>query len=149
MSRPSCLGLLIRSKPEKFTTAFAKHLDSICQIVVKEANNGDRVIQGLALIALGGKHMLLKRNGSEFIRHQAFVAGFDCTLYRCEAHSPWQRGQVEGENKNLRQYMPMGFNADRLTNGLLKDVEVSKRCQRKPLTYISSLCPSIPQGERE
>ncbi|OFZ67700.1 MAG: chemotaxis response regulator protein-glutamate methylesterase [Betaproteobacteria bacterium RBG_16_56_24] len=58
--------VIVQHMPEKFTTAFAARLDSICQIEVREAQNGDRVIPGLALIAPGGKHMLLKRSGAQY-----------------------------------------------------------------------------------
>jgi two-component system chemotaxis response regulator CheB len=52
--------------PEQFTAAFASRLNGLCQIEVKEAQNNDRVIQGRALIAPGGKHMLLRRNGAQY-----------------------------------------------------------------------------------
>ena len=52
--------------PEKFTAAFAQRLNSLCQIEVKEAQNNDRVSNSRALIAPGGKHMLLKRNGAQY-----------------------------------------------------------------------------------
>ena len=56
--------VVVQHMPEKFTAAFAMRLDDVCQIAVKEAKNGDRVIPGQALIAPGGKHMLLKRSGA-------------------------------------------------------------------------------------
>ena len=52
--------------PERFTAAFADRLDGICQIRVREAKNGDRVVPGAALIAPGGRHMLLRRNGAQY-----------------------------------------------------------------------------------
>ena len=52
--------------PEKFTASFAARLDSLCRIEVREAKNGDRVMPGRALIAPGGRHMLLKRNGAQY-----------------------------------------------------------------------------------
>lgn len=58
--------LIVQHMPEKFTEAFALRLDSICQISVREARHGDRVMPGLALIAPGGKHMLLRRNGAQY-----------------------------------------------------------------------------------
>jgi two-component system chemotaxis response regulator CheB len=62
-----CPGIVIvQHMPEKFTAAFAERLDGICRIAVKEAQNGDRVVQGRALIAPGGKHMLLRRNGAQY-----------------------------------------------------------------------------------
>jgi two-component system chemotaxis response regulator CheB len=62
-----CPGIVIvQHMPEKFTAEFAKRLNGLCQISVKEAQHNDRVIQGQALIAPGGKHMLLRRNGAQY-----------------------------------------------------------------------------------
>jgi two-component system chemotaxis response regulator CheB len=62
-----CPGIVIvQHMPEKFTEAFARRLDGICRIDVAEAKNGDRVRPGCALIAPGGRHMLLKRNGAQY-----------------------------------------------------------------------------------
>ncbi|MDE0855393.1 MAG: chemotaxis response regulator protein-glutamate methylesterase [Nevskia sp.] len=62
-----CPGLLIvQHMPEKFTAAFAARLDGLCQITVKEAEPHDRVVQGRALIAPGGKHMVLRRSGAQY-----------------------------------------------------------------------------------
>jgi two-component system chemotaxis response regulator CheB len=58
--------VIVQHMPEKFTAAFAARLDGLCQITVREACNNDRVIQGRALIAPGGKHMLLRRNGAQY-----------------------------------------------------------------------------------
>jgi len=58
--------VIVQHMPEKFTAAFAARLDSLCQINVKEAQNNDRVVQGRALIAPGGKHMMLKRSGAQY-----------------------------------------------------------------------------------
>jgi two-component system chemotaxis response regulator CheB len=62
-----CAGIVIvQHMPEMFTAAFAQRLDSLCQIEVLEAKNNDRVIPGRALIAPGGKHMMLKRSGAQY-----------------------------------------------------------------------------------
>lgn len=58
--------VIVQHMPEKFTSLFAERLNSLSRIVVKEAANGDRVLPGRALIAPGGKHMLLKRNGAQY-----------------------------------------------------------------------------------
>ena len=58
--------VIVQHMPEAFTAAFAKRLDGLCQITVKEAEQNDRVIPGLALIAPGGKHMLLRRSGAQY-----------------------------------------------------------------------------------
>jgi len=58
--------IIVQHMPEKFTAAFAERLNGICNIEVREAKNNDRVIPGLALIAAGGRHMLLKRSGAYY-----------------------------------------------------------------------------------
>ena len=58
--------VIVQHMPEKFTAAFAARLDGLCQITVQEAQNNDRVVQGRALIAPGGKHMLLRRSGAQY-----------------------------------------------------------------------------------
>jgi len=62
-----CPGIVIvQHMPEGFTSAFAKRLDSACQITVKEAVNNDTVLPGHALIAPGNHHLLLKRSGARY-----------------------------------------------------------------------------------
>ena len=62
-----CPGIVIvQHMPEKFTAAFAARLDSLCRIDVREARHNDRVVPGRALIAPGGRHMLLKRSGAQY-----------------------------------------------------------------------------------
>jgi len=58
--------VIVQHMPEKFTAAFAERLNGLCQIEVKEAQNNDRVINSRALIAPGGKHMLLRRTGAQY-----------------------------------------------------------------------------------
>jgi len=62
-----CPGIVVvQHMPEKFTAAFAERLNSLCQIEVREAKSGDRVVPGLALIAQGGRHVLMKRSGAQY-----------------------------------------------------------------------------------
>ncbi|GFK94321.1 Chemotaxis response regulator protein-glutamate methylesterase [Fundidesulfovibrio magnetotacticus] len=58
---------IVQHMPENFTAAFAKRLDSICRITVKEAQDNDSMLRGQALIAPGNKHMLLKRSGARYL----------------------------------------------------------------------------------
>ena len=58
--------VIVQHMPELFTRSFAERLDQICRISVKEAEDGDSVIRGRALIAPGNKHMLLKRAGARY-----------------------------------------------------------------------------------
>jgi two-component system chemotaxis response regulator CheB len=52
--------------PAHFTTAFAERLNKCCQIEVREAKDGDSVLNGQALIAPGNFHMLLRRSGARY-----------------------------------------------------------------------------------
>ncbi|TAN44484.1 MAG: chemotaxis response regulator protein-glutamate methylesterase [Nitrospirae bacterium] len=58
--------VIVQHMPEHFTSAFAKRLDSLCQITVKEAEDNDTVIRGRALIAPGNYHLMLKRSGARY-----------------------------------------------------------------------------------
>ncbi len=57
---------VVQHMPEHFTAAFAKRLNGLCRISVKEAQDNDTVLRGQALIAPGSKHMLLKRSGARY-----------------------------------------------------------------------------------
>jgi two-component system chemotaxis response regulator CheB len=59
--------VVVQHMPEQFTRRFAERLDRLCQIEVKEAVTGDRVIPGRALIAPGGKHLVVKRSGAQYL----------------------------------------------------------------------------------
>lgn len=59
--------VMVQHMPEKFTASFAARLNSVCDMEVLEASNGDRVINGRVLIAPGGKHMTLKRSGAQYV----------------------------------------------------------------------------------
>ncbi|MGE0082771.1 MAG: chemotaxis response regulator protein-glutamate methylesterase [Thiohalomonadaceae bacterium] len=89
-----CPGIVIvQHMPEKFTAAFAARLDALCAIEVREARTNDRVIPGRALIAPGGRHMLLRRSGAQYFvevrdgplvnRHRPSVD----VLFRSVAHA--------------------------------------------------------------
>jgi len=58
--------VIVQHMPERITTAFAKRLNGLCEIEVREAESGDRVVPGTALIAPGGKHLVLKRSGAQY-----------------------------------------------------------------------------------
>lgn len=65
-----CPGILItQHMPEGFTRSFAKRLDGLCKISVKEAEEGERVLPGHAFIAPGHSHLLLARSGANYVTH--------------------------------------------------------------------------------
>jgi len=59
--------VIVQHMPEHFTRAFAKRLDGLCNVTVKEAQDGDTVMRGHVLIAPGGKHTLLERQGARYL----------------------------------------------------------------------------------
>ena len=59
--------VIVQHMPEKFTAAFAKRLNSLCEVEVKEASDGDPVLRGHVLIAPGGdRHTMLERQGARY-----------------------------------------------------------------------------------
>jgi len=58
--------VIVQHMPEHFTASFAQRLNSLCKIAVHEAEDGDMVQRGQALIAPGNHHMLLKRQGKDY-----------------------------------------------------------------------------------
>lgn len=64
---PNIPGLVIvQHMPAQFTRAFAERLNGLCAIRVKEAEDGDSVLNGQALIAPGNYHMVLRRSGARY-----------------------------------------------------------------------------------
>ena len=62
-----CPGMaIVQHMPEHFTAAFARRLNGLSPLHVKEAENGDTVLRGSALISPGNSHMLLKRSGARY-----------------------------------------------------------------------------------
>ena len=90
--------VIVQHMPEKFTEAFARRLDGLCEVEVKEAADGDTVLRGRALIAPGNRHMLLQRSGARYYvavkdgplvsRHRPSVD----VLFRSAAHSVGANG---------------------------------------------------------
>ncbi|RQO73290.1 chemotaxis response regulator protein-glutamate methylesterase [Aquitalea sp. FJL05] len=63
----TCPGIaVVQHMPEKFTTSFAERLNRLAKVEIREACNGDRLLPGTVLIAPGGKHLLIKRNGAQY-----------------------------------------------------------------------------------
>jgi two-component system chemotaxis response regulator CheB len=89
--------VVVQHMPEKFTAMFAQRLNSLCKIEVREARSGDRVLPGLALIAPGGRHMMVKRNGAQYVvdvvdgplvnRHKPSVDVLFRSVAKCAGHN--------------------------------------------------------------
>ena len=62
-----CPGIVITQHlPAMFVASFAERMNQICEIEVKEAEDGDPILNGRALIAPGGRHLLVTRSGSQY-----------------------------------------------------------------------------------
>lgn len=58
--------VVVQHLPQLFTKAFADRLDRDCAISVKEAEDGDRILVGRALIAPGNRHLAVRRSGAHY-----------------------------------------------------------------------------------
>lgn len=64
---PNSPGIVIvQHMPKNFTESFARRLDGLCDITVKEAEDGDLIRKGLALIAPGDRHMVVRRKYNKY-----------------------------------------------------------------------------------
>ncbi|GKS92573.1 chemotaxis response regulator protein-glutamate methylesterase [Acidovorax sp. SUPP2539] len=59
--------VITQHMPPGFTTSFAARLNGLCQITVKEAANGERILPGHAYIAPGGKQFHIARSGANYV----------------------------------------------------------------------------------
>ena len=59
--------IITQHMPPGFTTSFAARLNSLCQITVKEAVHGERILPGHAYIAPGGKQFAISRSGANYV----------------------------------------------------------------------------------
>lgn len=59
--------VITQHMPPGFTTSFAARLNSLCQITVKEATHGERLLPGHAYIAPGGKQFSISRSGANYV----------------------------------------------------------------------------------
>ena len=66
--------LVVQHMPEIFTGSFARRLDGLCPLKVKEAEDGEPVLPGCVYLAPGHSHLAIRRAG-----------GFQCSLSRAEA----------------------------------------------------------------
>lgn len=59
--------VITQHMPPGFTTSFASRLNSLCQITVKEASHGERILPGHAYIAPGGTQFAISRSGANYV----------------------------------------------------------------------------------
>ena len=59
--------VIVQHMPESFTTSFAERLNRTCEMEVREAKDKDHVVPGVALVAPGNFHMILRRSGANYL----------------------------------------------------------------------------------
>jgi len=59
--------VIVQHMPERFTRAFADRLDRTCALRVREAKDGDPIVEGQALVAAGDRHLLVHRSGGGYV----------------------------------------------------------------------------------
>lgn len=63
-----CPGIvMVQHMPERFTESFAQRLNECCKIEVREAKSGETIEPGLALLAPGSHHLVVKRSGVRYV----------------------------------------------------------------------------------
>jgi two-component system chemotaxis response regulator CheB len=114
---PDAPGIVVvQHMPPEFTRHFADGLNRTCAIEVREARDGDTVIGGRALIAQGGRHMLLRRSGARY--HVELVDGPLVTRHRPSVDVLF-RSVAEFAGKNAIGVLMTGMGDDG-ANGLLE-----------------------------
>jgi two-component system chemotaxis response regulator CheB len=59
--------LIVQHMPEQFIATFAQRLNQICEMEVREAQDNDHVVPGVALLAPGNRHMVLQQSGDRYL----------------------------------------------------------------------------------
>ncbi|HJV22565.1 MAG TPA: chemotaxis response regulator protein-glutamate methylesterase [Holophagaceae bacterium] len=120
----TCPGIVVvQHMPERFTAAFAERLDGLCEIRVREAKSGDRVIPGQALIAPGGKHMVVKRSGAQY---HVDIVGAPPVNRHCPSVDVLFRSVANAAGANARGVIMTGMGDDG-ARGLLEMREAGAR----------------------
>ena len=101
--------IIVQHMPAGFTESFAKRLNSVCKIQVREARNGDLVTPGVALIAPGSDHLLLKRSGASY---SVAVKGGPAVNYQRPSVDVLFQSVAQNAGKNAVGVILTGMGAD-------------------------------------
>ena len=69
--------------------------------------------------------------GSEWAEWQSLMATYGIDVWFCDPHSPWQRGQVENQNRAWRWWFPRGMRLDNLDPDHVEEVAAIINGQRR------------------
>lgn len=126
MFPPASPGMIIvEHMPAGFTASFAERLNHLAHIQVKEAQHGDRIRPGLALVAPGGdQHLTVKRSGGQYVVH--LVQGEKVSGHRPSVDVCFESiAQEVGSNAVAVLMTGMGSDG---AKGLLKIRQAGGRC---------------------
>lgn len=124
--------VVVQHMPEKFTQAFAMRLNSLCEVDVKEAETGDRIINGRVLIAPGGQHMEVYRSGAQYL---AKVFSGPAVNRHCPSVDVLFRSVAKHAKQNATGIIMTGMGDDG-AKGLLE----MKQCGAKTIAQDEASC---------
>ena len=101
--------VIVQHMPAGFTRMFADRLNSLCAMMVKEAENGDRVMAGRVLVAPGGKQMRVVRRGGIY---QVEVKPGELVMGHCPSVEVLMQSVAKEVGKNAVGVMLTGMGAD-------------------------------------
>ena len=98
--------------------------------------------EGLDRIPAAMLHSVTFDQGSEWAEWETIKATWGIDVWFCDPHSPWQRGQIENQNRAWRWWFPRGTRLDNLDQTHVDDVATIINGQRRRnLTYHSPTEP--------
>lgn len=82
-------------------------------------------------------------NGSEFAEHEWITRKLNVPVFFADSYSSWQKGEVENENKLVRQYIPKGTDISSLTDAKIRMVRTKTNTRPREKTQFPYTCGSI------
>ncbi|MBI9076744.1 MAG: chemotaxis response regulator protein-glutamate methylesterase [Desulfatibacillum sp.] len=101
--------VVVQHMPAGFTKMFADRLNSLCTMMVKEAENGDRIMAGRVLVAPGGKQMRVVRRGGFY---QVDVKPGELVMGHCPSVEVLMQSVAKEVGKNAVGVMLTGMGSD-------------------------------------
>lgn len=101
--------VIVQHMPAGFTAMFAERMNSLCEMAVKEAEDGDRIMLGRVLIAPGGKHMEVVRSGGVY---QVRVAEGELVCGHCPSVEVMMHSVAKHAGSNAVGIMLTGMGSD-------------------------------------
>lgn len=96
------------------------------------------LVEGLDRVPAGLLKSVTFDQGSEWAEWEALAATYDIDVWFCDPHSPWQRGQIENQNRTWRWWFPRGTRLDLLDQAHVDGVaDIINGQRRRNLDYES------------